>query len=158
MVFIFTFIDKNGYKVVLKFDNKSFELEPKHVLILVQHNSKWLCTVHKERGIEFPGGKVEQGESLVAAAIREVYEETKVVIGDVQPFAHYIVYDDKPFCKVVFTAKVKSIEPFVKEFETIDRLWLAEEELFNHQNLSFYMQDDGMKKMLQEVKHIERQW
>ena len=54
--------------------------------------------------------------------------------------------------------KVKSIEPFVKEFETIDRLWLAEEELFNHQNLSFYMQDDGMKKMLQEVKHIERQW
>ena len=155
MVFIFTFIDKNGYKVVLKFNNESFELEPKHVLILVQHNNKWLCTVHKERGVEFPGGKMEQGESLVAAAIREVYEETKVVIGDVQSFAHYIVYDEKPFCKVVFTAKVKSIEPFVQEFETIDRLWLTEEELLNHPNLSFYMQDDGLKKILQEVKHIE---
>ncbi len=155
MVFIFTFIDKNGYKVVLKFNNESFELEPKHVLILVQHNNKWLCTVHKERGVEFPGGKMEQGESLVAAAIREVYEETKVVIGDVQSFAHYIVYDEKPFCKVVFTAKVKSIEPFVQEFETIDRLWLTEEELLRHPNLSFYMQDDGLKKILQEVKHIE---
>lgn len=158
MVIIFTFIDKNGYKVVLKFDNTAFELEPRHVLILVQQNEKWLCTVNKERGIEFPGGKVEQGETLCEAAIREVYEETKVVICDVQPFAHYIVYDEKPFCKVVFTAKVKSSELFVSEYETIDRMWLSEEELLHHPNLSFYMQDEGMKKMLQEVKYIERQW
>ncbi|MEO4051837.1 NUDIX domain-containing protein [Solibacillus sp. CAU 1738] len=155
---MFTFIDENGYKVELQFGDGPFEIEPKHVLVLVKYDGKWLCAIHRNRGVEFPGGKQEPGETLIEAAIREVYEETKVHVSDVQPFAHYIVYDEKPFCKVVFTAKVKSSEPFVKEFETIARLWLEEKELLNHPNLSFYMQDDGMKKMLQEVKYIERQW
>ena len=155
---MFTFIDENGLQVDLRFDEGPFEVEPKHVLALVQRDDKWLCTIHSSRGVEFPGGKQEKGETLMEAAIREVYEETNVVVEDVKWFAYYIVHDTVPFCKAVFTAKVKTIEDFVGDYETDDILWLTEEELWQQPNLSFYMRDAGMKKMLQEVKNHERQW
>jgi len=155
---MFTFTDENGLQVDLRFDEGPFEVEPKHVLVLVQYEGKWLCTIHKRRGIEFPGGKQEIGETLVEAAVREVYEEATVHIEDIKWFAYYIVHDDTRFCKAVFTAKVKSIEPFVGDYETMGMKWLTEEELWNQSNLSFYMRDAGMKKILQEVKFHDRQW
>ena len=150
---MFTFTDENGLKVQLRFDDGPFEVEPKHVLALVKYEGKWLCTVHKRRGIEFPGGKQEPGETLIEAAIREVQEEATIDIEKVEWFAHYVVYDEVPFCKAVFTAKVKTIHPFKGDYETLDRLFLSEEELFERDNLSFYMRDQGMKLMLQEVKN-----
>ena len=155
---MFTFIDENGLRVDLRFDEGPFEVEPKHVLALVKYEDKWLCTEHYTRGVEFPGGKQEEGETLIEAAIREVYEETKVKVTDAKWFAYYIVHAEEPFCKAVFTARVETIEAFVGEFETVARHWLTEEELLAHPNLSFYMRDDGMKKMLQEVKTHVRQW
>lgn len=155
---MFTFTDENGLQVDLRFDEGPFEIEPKHVLVLVKDQQKWLCTIHYKRGVEFPGGKQEQGETLVEAAIREVYEETQVRVKDVKWFANYIVHDRIPFCKAVFTARVEEIEPFIGEHETVGMTWLTEEELLQHPNLSFYMRDDGMKKMLQEVKKHDRQW
>lgn len=155
---MFTFTDENGYRVDLRFDAGPFAIEPKHVLVFVQHEGKWLCTVHQTRGIEIPGGKQEPGETLEQAAVREVYEETSVVIGDVEPFAHYVVHDATPFCKMVYTGRVQRVEPFVGELETEARLWLTVEEIFAAPNLSFYMKDAGMKKMLEEVIHYERQW
>lgn len=155
---MFTFIDENGLTVDLRFDNGPFEVEPKHVLVLVQHEDKWLCTVHNHRGVEFPGGKQEEGESLMETAKREVYEEASIVIEDLKWFAHYTVHDKIPFCKAVFTAKVKEIKEFLGDYETIGVLWLTEEQLWQQPKLSFYMRDAGMKKMLQEVKNHERQW
>ncbi len=155
---MFTFIDENGLQVVLRFDEGPFEVEPRHVLALVKYEDKWLCTEHYKRGIEFPGGKQEEGETLMEAAIREVYEETQVKVKDARWFAYYVVYDEIPFCKAVFTASVDQIEEFVGEYETLARYWLTEEELLSHPNLSFYMRDDGVKKMLQEVKTHERRW
>lgn len=155
---MFTFTDENGFHVVLRFDRGPFEVVPRHVLILVQHRGKWLCAVHKNRGVEFPGGKQEEGETLEQAAIREVYEETQVRVKNVEWFAYYIVHTETPFCKAVYIAQVEEIDHFVGEFETTARLWLTEEELLQHPNLSFYMRDEGMKKMLQEVKHYEEKW
>jgi len=155
---MFTFIDENGCKCELSFEKGPFEMVPNHVLVFVYNDGKWLCTINKKRGVEFPGGKVEPGETLVEAAIREVYEETAVKISDLQWFAHYVVHDSPPFCKAVFTGKVERIDEFVEEHETLGMTWLTEEELENYPNLSFYMKDDGMKKMLQEVRHHERQW
>ena len=155
---MFTFIDKNNLKVDLRFDEGPFEVEPRRVLALVQYEGKWLCTIHHRRGIEFPGGKQEPGETLYEAAIREVYEEANVVIEEVKWFAYYIVHADVPFSKAVFTAKVKDIEPFTGDHETEGMLWLTEEQLWQQPKLSFYMRDAGMKKMLQEVKNHERQW
>lgn len=149
---MFTFTDENGYTVDLRFDKGPFEIEPRHVLVLVQNEGKWLCAVHERRGVEFPGGKMEAGESLIEAAIREVYEETQVRVQNPKWFAYYVVHTEVPFCKAVFSAKVEVIEPFTGDFETVERMWLTEEELFQHPNLSFYMRDAGMKKMLEEMK------
>lgn len=155
---MFNFIDENGFNVELRFDQGPFKIEPRHVLVLVRYKDKWLCTINKKRGVEFPGGKVEPGETLVQAAIRETYEETAVHIADLKWFAYYVVYDQVPFCKAVFTGKVERIDPFIEEHETLGMTWLSTEELINHPKLSFFMKDEGMKKMLQEVKHHERQW
>ncbi len=155
---MFSFIDEQGCKVDLRFDEGPFEIEPKHVLVLVQKDGKWLCTINKKRGVEFPGGKVEPGETLQEAAVREVYEETAVHITDLKWFAYYVVYDKEPFCKAVFTGKVERIDEFIEEHETLGMTWLTIDELWNQPNLSFYMKDAGMKKMLQEVKNHERQW
>ncbi|QCR33325.1 NUDIX domain-containing protein [Lysinibacillus sp. SGAir0095] len=155
---MFTFTDENGYKCELSFVEERFEIQAKHVLVFVFHEGKWLCTINKKRGVEFPGGKVEPGETLEEAAIREVYEETAVRISDLKWFAYYVVHDAPPFSKAVFTGKVDQIDEFIEEHETLGMTWLTPEELENHPNLSFYMKDDGMKKMLQEVNHHERQW
>lgn len=155
---MFSFIDLNGYRVNLFVNNEPYSVEPKHVLVFVQYEGKWLCTMNKKRGVEFPGGKVEEGETLEEAAIREVLEETAVHVTDLKKFAHYVVEDDKPFCKVVFTAKVEKIDHFEEKFETSGVIWLTTEQLLAHPSLSFYMKDEGMKYMLQEVKKIERKW
>lgn len=155
---MFTFIDENGCKVDLSFEQGNINIEPKHVLVFVFYRNKWLCTINKKRGVEFPGGKVEPGETIEEAAIREVYEETAVHITDLKWFAHYVVHEKEPFSKVVFTGKVEKIDQFIEEHETSGMVWLTLEELLEHPNLSFYMKDAGMKKMLQEVKHHEREW
>lgn len=47
------------------------------ILVLDRKNSNWL-------GISFPGGHVEPKESFVSSVIREVKEETGLVISDVR--------------------------------------------------------------------------
>ncbi len=58
---MFTFIDENGCEVKLSFKEGQFTIAPKHVLVMVNYQGKWLCAINKKRGVEFPGGKVEPG-------------------------------------------------------------------------------------------------
>lgn len=149
---VFTFTDLNEKSVDMYFHKGKYEIEPKHVLVIVKNGEQFLCSVHRERGIEFPGGKVEKAETLEAAALREVLEETNVKIKNVRELCHYIVREEQPFCKVVFIAELEQQlnDNFV--YETKGRVWLTEEELSEQPNLSFYMKDAGMKRILQEVR------
>mgnify|MGYP006377002743 FL=1 len=149
---MFTFIDLNNVQVDMSFEKGQYEIEPKHVLVVVKNGDYYLCSIHKERGVEFPGGKLEKGETLQAAAIREVLEETNVKIKNVQELCHYIVRDEKPFCKVVFSAQLDEELSEHFDYETSGRVWLTEEQLTQHENLSFYMKDAGMNRILQEVR------
>ena len=148
---MFTFTDLNEVQVEMSFNKGQYAIEPKHVLVVVKNGEKFLCSIHKERGVEFPGGKVENGETLQAAALREVLEETNVLIRNVQELCHYIVREEKPFCKVVFMAQLEQELDECFNYETSGRIWLTEEELTHHENLSFYMKDAGMNRILQEV-------
>lgn len=117
------------------------------MLVVVKHEGKWLVTRHSIRGIEFPGGKAEDGETIVEAAIRETIEETGVTIKDLVKFAEYVVISNVKFCKAVFTGKVSSIEEYPQLFETEGALWMTDEELDNCDELSFHMKDAGMAEI-----------
>lgn len=153
-----SFIDLNGIPVDLSFEKEAFSMRPQHVLIIARHNNKWLLTKHPVRGLEFPGGKVEAGETLIEAAIRETYEETNVKIKHVEWVAEYLVRDEVPFCKAVFRAQVDYIGEEAATFETEGPIWLTPAEFFQADNLSFHMKDEGMKAILGKVVDDDGKW
>ncbi|MFC3418465.1 NUDIX domain-containing protein [Salinicoccus hispanicus] len=80
-----------------------------HVLGICRMDGKYLLTDHRLRGIEFPGGKIEAGESAEEALRREVFEETGASLAEVAYIGAYTVHDAKPFVKGVFFAEVKDL-------------------------------------------------
>lgn len=138
------FTDIKGGRVELTFGENRFGMPARHVLVVLKHNGKWLLTHHSIRGIEFPGGKAEEGESIEEAAVREVAEETGVMIVNLTQFAEYVVQSDMTFCKAVFTGEVVHIEDDPQLHETKGAVWMTNEELDACKNLSFYMKDEGM--------------
>jgi 8-oxo-dGTP diphosphatase len=78
--------------------------------VLIQDNGDFLLTSRPSGKVyegywEFPGGKLEAGESVQQALKRELFEELGIVIGDAQPWKVELV--DYPhalvrlnFCKV----------------------------------------------------------
>lgn len=128
-------------------------MEARHVLVVLKHKDKWLLTRHSVRGIEFPGGKAEEGETIQDAAIRETIEETGVTITDLVKFAEYVVVSNVTFCKAVFTAQVVSIDENPQLHETEGALWMTDEELNECDELSFHMKDAGMTKIRKWVEN-----
>lgn len=155
---MFTYTDLNGNGCELSFKKNAFSIQPQHVLVLAKYEGKWLLTDHPKRGYEFPGGKVEQDETLEEAAIREVYEETGARLEHVEWLATYMVQEEKPFTKAVFTAVVQEIDREHPNLETKGVLLMTEEELLSNGNLSFHMKDMGMKKILEKVSEREDKW
>ena len=154
---MFTFTDENGLEVDLYFGSQQYIVDPQHVLVIVKHDRRYLCTIHKKRGIEFPGGKVEKGETLQQASMREVLEETGVQIDTLKELGYYVVHDEPKFSKVIFIAKYNREVHNDFLLETSGKVWLTEEEIFSSPNLSFYMKDEGMKRIMQEVKQHDEQ-
>src|SRR4051812_41862261 len=113
------FFDSNGGRVELSFTRKAFQEEAKHVLVIFQHAGDWLLTNHKQRGLEFPGGKMESGETLEEAARREVYEETGATLSNLTYIAEYQVSGQKgSFVKAVFWGTVNRVEEPSSYYET----------------------------------------
>lgn len=113
------FSDILGNKVELSFSSNAFEQEAKHVFVICRYLDHWLLTKHSVRGLEFPGGKVEPGESLKEAAMREVYEETGATLEELSQIAEYRVFDEKNiFVKAVFWGKIKSVHKMNSYYET----------------------------------------
>lgn len=77
-------------------DVKFYEKVPdellKFVVILSVHEGKYVFCKHRERETyEVPGGHREEGESVLEAAKRELYEETGAKIFDIRPVSVYSV-------------------------------------------------------------------
>lgn len=149
------FLDTKGNRVSLKFDDLSVEMAGEHVWILCRYQGRWLLTKHRERGLEFPGGKVEFGETPREAAIREVMEETGAEIEKLQFIGQYKVFsEDEVIVKNIYFAEIKSINEQSHYFETegprlIDSSLLAET---IGDEYSFIMKDDVLQKSLQYLR------
>ncbi len=64
----------------------------KFAVILSRAGGKWVFCKHKERDTyECPGGRREEGETILEAARRELYEETGAVKFEIEPVCVYSV-------------------------------------------------------------------
>lgn len=81
---------------------------PKHIIsaatIVVNDKNELLLIKGPRRGWEMPGGQVEEGESLEAAAIRETKEEAGIDIELIR-FCGVFQNVERSICNTLFLAK-----------------------------------------------------
>lgn len=148
------FKDINGGIVKLSFEPHSFNREPEHVLVICKMNEKWLLTNHSERGLEFPGGKVERGETLEQAARREVMEETGAAINKVQLIGEYeVTHKADSFVKAIFYAVIEKMEKRDHYYETTGPVLIDGDILEKRwePQFSFIMQDEVISQSIHKI-------
>ena len=82
----------------------------KYVVVLSEHTGKIVLSRHKERDTwETQGGHIEQGETPLEAAKRELYEESGALEYDIRPLCDYRAWNEETGCGangVVFHAVI----------------------------------------------------
>ncbi|HLR53653.1 MAG TPA: nucleoside triphosphatase YtkD [Pseudogracilibacillus sp.] len=141
----YTFKDYYHNEVELSFDKEPFSTFPKHVWVVCKYKNQWLLTKHRTRGLEFPGGKVESGESAEDAAKREVWEETGGIVQELTYLAQYYVDGKRDYIiKNVYFAKIESLQYREDYLETLGPVLLKEipGDIKQNRQYSFMMKDD----------------
>ncbi|MGM9927580.1 MAG: RNA deprotection pyrophosphohydrolase [Bacillus sp. (in: firmicutes)] len=151
---IYTFSDVQGCEVKFSTDYHPFSSSPQHVLVIVHSPSGWVMTKHKKRGLEFPGGKLEKGETIEQAAIREAWEETGAIIKKLHYIGQYSVNNPhNSFVKDIYFAQAESIEKKKNYLETNGPTILEQlPHEFDEETYSFIMRDKVVKLSLQVIK------
>ncbi|WP_010094684.1 NUDIX hydrolase [Ornithinibacillus scapharcae] len=87
---------------------------PKHIIsaaaIVLNEKNEILLIKGPRRGWEMPGGQVEEGESMMEAAIRETKEESGIDI-EITKFCGIFQNVDKSICNSLFLGKAIGGEP-----------------------------------------------
>lgn len=148
---------KDFYKntVELSFEDHPFSKQPKHVWVICRYKGDWLLTKHKERGLEFPGGKVEEGETAEQAAIREVHEETGGIVESIHYIAQFYVDGKRDYViKNIYFATVNRLIDQETYYETDGPQLLAEipENVKKNKAYSFIMKDENLDHALAFIK------
>lgn len=87
---------------------QKINIPPKHIVsaatIVLNSKNEILLIKGPQRGWEMPGGQVEEGESLTAAAIRETKEESGIDV-EILKFCGIFQNVEKSICNTLFLAK-----------------------------------------------------
>ena len=104
--------------------------EYKYVVILSEYNGNIVLSRHKQRTTwETQGGHIEQGETPIDAARRELYEESGAVDFEIEPLCDYRAWNEETghgANGVVFYAVVRKFDAIpesemaeIKEFASL---------------------------------------
>jgi 8-oxo-dGTP diphosphatase len=152
---IITFRDYYNNLVRLSFIKHPFSKNPKHVWVICRFRGYWLLTEHPRRGIEFPGGKVEIGETADDAASREVFEETGATVSSLNYIGQYHV-DGKggTIIKNIYYAQIDKIRLKENYLETNGPVLLKQlpSTLQVNEKYSFMMKDEVLKLSLEHIR------
>ncbi|RIN65545.1 nucleoside triphosphatase YtkD [Staphylococcus simulans] len=146
--------DQFDKEIRLNFTQPQDKPNGEHVLAIAFLNDSYLLTRHKKRGIEFPGGKIEQGESSEAAIVREVYEETGGIVAEMTYVAQYTVYHQegtKWFTKDVFAVQVDTLESKDDYLETAGPVTCKHLDEISDEEKSFLLEDEAILKCVERV-------
>ena len=100
----------------------------KYTVICTSYQGKWILSKHKKRNTwETQGGHIEDGETPLECAKRELYEESGIVDAELFAVCDYYGYNSKSFSHgMVFLAVVHSLgelpESEMKETKIFDTL------------------------------------
>ncbi len=130
-----------------------------HVLVLCQFQDQWVLTHNRKRGLEFPGGKREKGETIEEAAIREVYEETGGVASHLQFLGQYKVHDAaKAFVKSIYYTELSELKLKHDYLETNGPVLRAKlpKDIKSDSDFSFIMKDEILPLCLKQLQKIRK--
>ncbi|WLD92463.1 RNA deprotection pyrophosphohydrolase [Alkalihalobacillus sp. AL-G] len=152
----YTFQDYYQNTVELSFTDLPYSKEPKHVWVICQFKGQWLLTEHPRRGIEFPGGKVEKGETADDAAVREVYEETGATVDVLTYLGQYRVKGKGgTIIKNIYFATIEKMKVKAHYFETNGPLMMKQlPSSFKENKYSFMMKDQVLQRSLEYLSTL----
>ncbi|MEK3807541.1 RNA deprotection pyrophosphohydrolase [Bacillus sp. FSL H8-0547] len=151
---MFRFKDYYHNEVHLSFEEHPFSEKPKHVWVICRYGNRWLLTIHRDRGYEFPGGKVEKGENPSDAALREVKEETGASVSKLHYVGQYkVVGKEKTIIKNIYYAEIDEIIPQADYLETEGPILFETlpTDIGRNRRFSFIMKDDVLLKSMERV-------
>ncbi|HLR19936.1 MAG TPA: nucleoside triphosphatase YtkD [Staphylococcus sp.] len=147
------FKDRENDDVFLSYKSDGDKADGDHVLVIPTYQNQLLFTNHKVRGIEFPGGKKEVGESSEAAAERELFEETGATVEQRHYIAQYRVErkSGSSFTKDVFMVVVKNVVQQNDYLETDGPTFYSSVADIPEKRISYLLQDAAILRCLERV-------